>query len=303
VTRRYLSLVLIYSFAGLLTTTPALAQTSSEPAASPTNAVQTPSASADDDDAKLRLLEPDFNLINLPTTLPLPVHGSNFHLLHRFNGNLRKGDFGDNLSNLFGIDQGATMSFEYRFGVMKHLEAIAARTNYDRNIQFSAKYDAFHQGEARPVGLSVIASVEGGNNFRRDYAPAVGASISRTLMDRFAVYADPFFVHNTAAATGVDQDTAFVGLGARARISWRGLPSSSVINDTFVVFEVTPRLGGYVVNDAEYAFSIEKRIGGHVFSLVFANADQPAASTYAQLARGGQPEGLYFGFNLARKFF
>jgi hypothetical protein len=262
--------------------------------------VQTPPAPADDDDAKLRLLEPDFNVINLPTTLPLPAHSGNFHLLHRFAGNLRKGDFGDNLGNLFGIDQGATMSFEYRFGLMKHLEAIAARTNFDRNIQFSAKYDAFHQDASRPVGLSVILSAEGGNNFRRDYAPAIGASISRTLVDRIAVYADPFFVHNTAAATGIDRDTGFLGLGARARISWRGLPTSSVINDTFLVFEVTPRLGGYVIGDAEYAFSIEKRIGGHVFSIVFANA---SGSTYGQLARGGQPESLYLGFNLARKFF
>jgi uncharacterized beta barrel domain-containing protein DUF5777 len=299
VTRRYLSLILICSFAGLLTTTPALAQTSSEPAASPTNATQTPSA-PDDDDAKLRLLEPDFNVINLPTTLPLPVHGGDFHLMHRFAGNLRQGSFGDNLGNLFGIDQGATMSFEYRFGVMKHLEAIAARTNFDKNIQLSAKYDAFHQDASHPVGASVIVSVEGGNNFRRDYAPAIGASISRTVLDRIAVYADPFFVHNTAAATGVDEDTGFIGFGARGRLSWRGLPSSSVINDTFVVFEVTPRLGGYVIGDAEYAFSIEKRVGGHVFSLVFANA---SGSTYGQLARGGQPQSLYLGFNLARKFF
>ena len=50
------------------------------------------------------------------------------------------------------------------------------------------------------------------------------------------------------------------------------------------MFEVTPRLGGYVIGDAEYAFSIEKRIGGHVFSVVFANA---SGSTYGQLARGG----------------
>jgi len=290
VTRRYLSLALIYSFAGLLTTTPALAQTSSDPAASPTNATQTPSAPADDDDAKLRPVEPDFNLINLPTTLPLPEHAGNFHLMHRFNGNLRQGSFGDNVSSLFGIDQGATMSFEYRFGVMKHLEAIAARTNNDRNIQFSAKYDAFHQSASHPVGASVIVSVEGGNNFRRDYAHAIGASISRMVEDKLAVYGDPFWVHNTAAATGIDQDTGFIGLGARARL----------MKDTFLVFEITPRLGGYAPGDAEFAFSVEKRVGGHVFSLVFGNSQD---STYAQLARGGNPDSLYMGFNLARKFF
>jgi hypothetical protein len=290
VTRPTLELLALGTLFGILAATPARAQTPSASAASPNNAVQSSPAANDDDDEKLRPVEPDFNLINLPTTLPLPVHAGNFHLMHRFAGNLRKGDFGDNLGNLFGIDQGATMSFEYRFGVMKHLEAIAARTNFDKNVQFSAKYDALHQSSAHPVGLSVILSVEGGNNFRRDYAPAIGASISRTYEDKIAVYADPFWVHNSAAATGLDQDTGFVGLGARAQF----------MKDTFFVFEVTPRLGGYVVGDAEYAFSFEKRVGGHTFSLVFANA---SGSTYGQLARGGLPESLFFGFNLARKFF
>jgi hypothetical protein len=210
--------------------------------------------------------------------------------MHRFAGNLRQGSFGDNLGNLFGIDQGATMSFEYRFGVLKHLEAIAARTNFDKNIQFSAKYDAFHQSDSHLVGASVILSVEGGNNFRRDYAPAIGASISRTFEDKIAFYADPFWVHNTAAATGIDENTGFIGLGARARL----------MKDTFFVFEITPRLGGYAPGDAEFAFSAEKRVGGHVFSLVFGNSPD---STYAQLARGGFPQNLFMGFNLARKFF
>lgn len=289
-TRLSLSLILVCSFLGLFTAKPAYAQTSSAAAASPTTAAQVASSSDDDDDARLRPVEPDFNVINIPTTLPLPVHAGNFHLIHRFAGNLRDGSFGDNLGNLFGIDQGATMSFEYRFGVMKHLEAIAARTNFDKNIQFSAKYDALHQSASHPVGVSVILSVEGGNNFRRDYAPAVGASLSRTIADKVAVYADPFWVHNSAAATGVDQNTGFIGLGARTRL----------MRDTFFVFEVTPRLGGYVPGEAEYAFSVEKRVGGHVFSLVFSNSP---ASTYGQLARGGFPENLVMGFNLARKFF
>jgi hypothetical protein len=37
-----------------------------------------------------------------------------------------------------------------------------------------------------------------------------------------------------------------------------------------------------------------------VFSLIMANTP---ATTYGQLARGGTPETLYLGFNIARKFF
>jgi hypothetical protein len=262
----------------------------STPAASASTATATTAQPADDDDARLRPIEPDFSLVNLPTTLPLPLHAGNFHLTHRFNENLRNDSFGTQLSNLFGLDQGATIQFEYRFGVLKHLEAIASRTNVDRDIQFSGKYDAFHQSASMPIGFSAIASIEGGNNFKTRYTPALGAVVSRTLGTVAAVYVSPFWAHNTFPGTGVTRDTGYVGIGARVRI----VPS------VYVVGEVTPRVGGYVPGDAEYAFALEKRVGAHVFSLTFANT---AATTYGQIARGGNPGALYLGFNLARKFF
>jgi hypothetical protein len=262
----------------------------SPPAASASTATATTAQPADDDDARLRPIEPDFSLVNLPTTLPLPLHAGNFHLTHRFNENLRNDSFGTQLSNLFGLDQGATIQFEYRFGVLKHLEAIASRTNVDRDIQFSGKYDAFHLSASMPIGFSAIASIEGGNNFKTRYTPALGAVVSRTLGTVAAVYVSPFWAHNTFPGTGVTRDTGYVGIGARVRI----VPS------VYVVGEVTPRVGGYVPGDAEYAFALEKRVGAHVFSLTFANT---AATTYGQIARGGNPGALYLGFNLARKFF
>jgi hypothetical protein len=255
---------------------------------SPTTALQ---SSATDDDAELRPLEPDFTLINLPTTLPLPLHKGNFRLTHRFNGNLRGRDFGDEASSLFGIDEGATVGFEYRFAVAKHVEAAAYRTSFDRTIQLYGKYDAFHQSASTPFGLSALVSVEGTNNFRDQYAPAIGASISRDIANVVAVYAVPMWVHNSAAATGVTRDTGMLGLGASVRV----LPT------LFLVGEVTPRIGGFVIGDAEYGFGISTRVGGHVFDLTFTNTTQ--GTTFAQMARGGFPNSLYLGFNLARKFY
>src|SRR5687767_5051344 len=37
--------------------------------------------------------EPDFRVVNLPSTLRLPRNGSSFQMTHRFNGNLRQGSF------------------------------------------------------------------------------------------------------------------------------------------------------------------------------------------------------------------
>src|SRR5262249_7871274 len=155
---------------------------------------------------------------NLPTTLRLPVHGGNFHLTHRFNENLRSDDFSTLAQNLFGIDTGANIGLEFRFGVMRHLEAIVQRASLSRVIQFSGKYDAIHQGDDWPLSISGIVSVEGDNNFRRHYAPALGLVVSRKIGTTLALYASPFWVHDTTAEGLPKQDTGFVGLGARLRV-------------------------------------------------------------------------------------
>jgi hypothetical protein len=248
-------------------------------------------AADDDDDAVLRPLEPDFVLINLPTTLPLPRHKSNFRLTHRFNGNLRLNGFGSNAANLFGLDEGATVGLEYRFAVAKHVEAAVYRSTFNRTTEFYGKYDAFHQNARNPIGFSAILSVEGTNNFREQHAPAVGASISRDIAKVLAIYAMPMWVHNSAAGLGVTRETVMVGLGGSVRV----MPT------LFLTAEVTPRVGGYAGGDPEYGFGLSKRVGGHVFDLTFTNTTQ--GTTFAQMARGGFPNSLYLGFNLARKFF
>ena len=277
------------------------------PEATPPPAAQPPAQppAEEDDDAKLRPLDPDFTVVNLPTTLPLPMGAGNFHLTHRFVGvDWRRDDFSTIASNAFGFDGPAVIQLEYRIAVMKHLEAIVARTNFGRTIQFSGKYDAIHEGASHPFGLSAIVSVEGQNNFHSSntsgadigYTPAFGVALSRTLGTVASVYVDPIFARNTQDAGLPDKvNTFYVGIGGRVRLA----PS------TFVVGEVTPRLGGYKPGTAEVAFALEKRVGGHVFSLVVANTQ---ATTYGQLARGAtlgtdDKSPLYIGFNLARKFY
>ena len=253
-------------------------------------AIQSSTMASDNDDADLVLAEPDFRVLNLPSTLRLPVRGSNFQLTHRFNGNLRQGSFEENASNLFGLDQGAVVGFEYRFGIARHLQAIVYRTGLDKTFQFYGKYDAMRQGNSMPVSLSALVSVEGADNFQERYSPAVGVAVSRMVADRLAVYATPVWVHNTAAILNIDRDTFFVGIGGRMRVS----------ATVYLVGEVVPRVSGYRPDKAAYGFAIEKRAGGHLFQL---NVNNGQGSTFGQLARGGFTDSLYLGFNLARKFF
>ena len=274
-----------------LTSAAAAQDVPSMPAPSGSMAAMPSDVAADDsDDAELVLAEPDFRVLNLPSTLRLPVHGSSFQMTHRFNGNLRRGGFNENAGNLFGLDQGAAVGFEYRFGIARHVQAAVYRTAIDKTFQFYGKYDAVRQGDAVPVSLSALLSVEGADNFQERYSPAVGVAVSRMVADRLAVYATPIWVHNTAAIVNIDRDTFLVGIGGRLRVS----------STVYLVGEVAPRASGYRPDTAAYGFAIEKRAGGHLFQL---NVNNGQGTTFGQLARGGFPDSLYLGFNLARKFF
>ena len=252
--------------------------------------IQSDVVAAADDDAELVLAEPDFRVLSLPSTLRLPARGSSFQLTHRFNGNLRQGSFDENASNLFGLDQGAVVGFEYRFGIARHVQAAVYRTGLDKTFQFHGKYDAVRQRASIPVSLSALVSVEGADNFQERYSPALGVAVSRMVATRLAVYATPVWVHNTAASLNVDRDTFFVGVGGRVRVS----------STVYVVGEVAPRAAGYRPDEPAFGFAIEKRAGGHLFQL---NVNNGQGTTFAQLARGGFADSLYLGFNLARKFF
>ncbi len=251
-------------------------------------------AAQSDDDAALQPAEPDYRVVNLPTTLRLPEHKSNFELTHRFNGNLRRGDFGDQLGNLFGLDEGAVVGFEYRFAPIRHVEAAVYRTAYDKTFQFYGKWDVVHQSSAMPLSVSPVLAIEGGNNFRDRYAPSVGATISRQIDDVVALYAVPMWSHNVGALLnaplGITRDTFYVGVGGRVRI----------LSTVYLSAEASPRLAGYAPDTPEYGFAIEKRVGAHVFQLNFSNT---SGTTFAQTAQGGVPQSLYLGFNLTRKFF
>ena len=234
--------------------------------------------------------EPTFILINLPTTLRLPKHKMSFNLTHRFQGDLTNGTFGDQLGNLFGLDNGAVIGFEFRYAPIEHLQVVAYRNTLDKTLQFSAQYDKFRQGSGLPVSISPIFSIEGGDNFSERYAPGLGAVASYTTHDRLALYAVPMWVHNTAPFGDETRDTFFLGIGARYRLKGRA----------YLVTEVAPRLAGYEPSDPEYGFGIESRVGGHMFSLTFTNS---FSTMYGQVARGGLPDSLFLGFNLGRKFY
>jgi hypothetical protein len=252
-------------------------------------------AQADDEpdtDADLNLSQPDFSLVTLPTTLRLPRFKSAFRVTHRFGRPLGQGDFGNLLEDFFGLDSGAQIGLEYRFGIARGLQGGIYRTS-DRTIQFFSQYNVVQQKDG-PVALSVMATIEGTNNFRDSYTPSLGAIISRDLGSYGAVYVEPMWVNNSnpfPSEVVDDNDTFLLGLGARIRIR----PT------VYLVGEFAPRVGGYDPGVNHGSFAVEKRAGGHTFQVNFSNG---FGTTMGQVARGGTGgDNWYLGFNISRKFF
>ena len=236
--------------------------------------------------------QPDFTLVALPTTLRIPRFGSSFRVTHRFTRRLGSGSFRDLASDFFGFDSGAQIGLEYRFGIIAGTQIGIHRTS-DRTIQFFAQHQLLRQGERFPVGVDVIATAEGTNNFRDSYSPGIGAVISRTLGRMGAIYLHPVWVNNTnfLPREVVDEnDTFLLGVGGRIRVR----PT------VYLVAEGVPRFG-YQPGVNYYSFGIERRAGGHSFQLNFGNG---FGTTMSQVAIGGVTnDDLFIGFNISRKFF
>lgn len=272
---------------------PASAQAQGDPSGAPAGTGATTTQADDDPDRDINFAQPDFTLVALPTTLRVPRHKSAFRVTHRFGRPLGAGDFGDLVEDLFGLDSGALIGLEYRFGLFRGAQVGLHRTS-NKTIQFFGLYDVRNQRDGAPFGLAVMASAEGTNNFKDSYSPGLGVILSRELGERGAVYLEPFWVNNTNELPTElvdDNDSVILGLGGRLRVR----PT------VYVVVEAAPRLTGFDPGVTHVSVGLEKRSGGHAFQVNFSNG---FGTTLAQVARGGfNSDDWYLGFNISRKFF
>ncbi len=252
-----------------------------------------PPAPEDDPDLDINSLQPEFTIVNLPTTLRMPRNKLAFRLTHRFGRPLGAGTFGNLAADFFGLDSGAQVGLELRYGLMRGTQLGIHRTS-DRTIELFGQHEWWRQNEGHLVGLGINVTVEGMNNFKERYTPSLGLAMSREIRGVGSVYVEPMWVGNVNVFESFvdgDDDTVLVGFGTRVRLR----PT------VYFVGEFAPRLAGYDAGAHHRSIGIEKRAGGHSFQLNFSNG---TGSTIGQLARGGTEGGeWYIGFNISRKFY
>jgi len=137
-------------------------------------------------------------VFSVPTGRRPVKHGMYINFTHRFpyeaafSGTARG-------ATLLGLDDFSIPAFGVRYGVTEKLSVFAYRAPsiIGRPIEFMAAYNFFDEKDGQPFNASVRFSIDGQDNFARNYAENFELLVSRSLGRWAQVYIAPTFnIHN-----------------------------------------------------------------------------------------------------------
>lgn len=252
-------------------------------------------------------------LVSLPTGRPTDRHGVYVNFSHRFvydpvfTGTGR-GEI------LFGLDDFAIPSLGFRYGVTDKLSVSIYRSPslVGRPIQLMAGYNTLDEHKGNPLNMMIRVSVEGQNNFRKNYTENIEGILSRSVTSRAQLYLVPTASFNDRRLVqggfrsaqildvpGVNAFSMGVGLAVDVR------PSVALLAEVIPTVVNANELG---IHRPAFSFGIQKKIYRHAFTLALTNSPGTTVSQRADTRAEflGQPNadtfrGLFLGFNITRQ--
>lgn len=252
--------------------------------------------------------------MTLPTGRPVERQGLYVNFTHRFtfdptfSGPARG-------ASLFGLDGVAISSFGFRYGVTSKLSVSAYRSPslIARPIQLMAAYNLLSESGGSPLNAAVRFSVEGEDNFSRNFTENFEIVLSRSLTGRAQVYFVPTLsVNNRRLLLPASfRSSAIPDLPGFNTFS-TGIGGSVDVRPTVALLaEVIPTLFNgrpLGIHRPAYAFGIQKKIWRHAFTLGFSNSpgttvSQRAGTRASYLGDPGadKPGGMFVAFDLMRQ--
>jgi mono/diheme cytochrome c family protein len=253
-------------------------------------------------------------LMSLPTGRPVDEHGVYVNFSHRFpydsavSGTSRG-------SELFGLDNLGLASFGVRYGVTDKLSVDVMRspTFIGRPIQLMAAYNLLDEHHGDPLNFAVRVSIEGQDNFKKNYTENIEAIFSRSLTSHAQFYAVPTVSFNDrrlVAASGLASDDIPDLPGVNAFSIGFGL-AVDIRPTVALVGEIIPTLvnaGELGIHRPAYSFGVQKKIYRHAFTIGLTNSPGTTVSqragtraTFLGEPNADTPAGLFFGFDLTRQ--
>jgi hypothetical protein len=297
---------------------------------------QTPSAAGPVGEQKnTRVYRPgDDLLFNVPTGRSIDRHGLYLDFTHRFP--YEAAFTGPGRGNtLLGLDDFAIPSFGLRYGVTAKLSVMAYRSPsiIGRPIELMVGYSLLSENNGKPLNAVARFSIDGQNNFSKNFSENFELIVSRSLGHRAQFYAVPTYsIHarpvlsnsnNSLADALPDQPcsapfasgipTSFgvrpcantFSLGAGVSVDIR--PTVALIAEAIPTLVNGEDLG---IHRPEYAFAIQKKIWRHAFTLGFSNGPgsvvsqrEGTSATFVQNPSADKLANMFIGFNLTRQIF
>ncbi len=273
----------------------------------------------------------DSRLFTLPTGAQLPRHAMSVDFTHRFAyAPAFKGPARGQI--LLGLDDISVSSFGFAYGVSNRLAISVYRSPslIQRPIELMAGYSVTEERRGQPFNLTFRISVDGQNDFQRNFTTNLEAIVSRSLTPRAALFFVPTFsyhnrpvltVANTITvpppyqpcaqpfATGVDPalhvrpcaNTFSLGVGVAVDVR----PTVALVAEVNPTLANAEELG---IHRPPFSLGIQKKIWRHAFTFGFTTAPGTTVAqrsgtraTFVQNPNADTPNRLFIGFNLSRQ--
>ena len=253
-------------------------------------------------------------LMSLPTGRLTERHGVYVNFTHRFPYQPAFTGPAEG-ATLFGLDNVAVASLGVRYGVTDRFSVSAFRSPslVNRPIQLMAGYNVLEEGKDNPLNLMVRVSIEGQNNFQKNFTENIEAILSKSITSRAQFYIVPTFNFNdrllrqpvTFASSSILSQPGVNSFSLGAGVAVDVRPSIALLA------EVIPTLlnrRALEIPHPVFSFGIQKKIYRHAFTLGLSTSpgttvSQRAATNVSFLSQpgAGTLPGLFIAFDLTRQ--
>jgi hypothetical protein len=215
-----------------------------------------------------------------------------------------------------GLDGFALASFGLRYGITDKFSVSAYRSPsvIGRPIELMAAYHFLDEHDGHPLNATFRFSVDGQDNFSKNFTTNFEGIFSRTLFKRAQVYVVPTLsLQNRRLVLSSTLENAppslpginSFSLGAGAAFDIR--PSVALVGEVIPTLVNGRELG---IHRPAYAIGIQKKLWRHAFTLGFSNSPGTVVSqragtraTFLGDPSADTPSGLFIGFDLMRQMY
>jgi len=272
-------------------------------------------------------------VFSVPTGRRLERHGLYINFTHRFPyESAFKGPARG--ATLLGLDDFSVSSFGFRYGLTSKLFVMAYRSPsiIGRPLEFMGGYSFLDEKSGDPLNMSFRFSIDGQDNFSRNFTENFEFTASRSLGRRAQLYAVPTFsIHNRpilGATSSLTDPPPFQPCGQTSANaidpSLRVKPCANTVSlGLAVAVDVRPTVALVAegiptllngrdlgIHRPAYSFGIQKKLWRHAFTFGFTNSPGTTVAqragtnaTYLRNPSADKPSGMFVGFDLTRQAF